>query len=152
MVSTIALAGDANYLPLPMAGRVMARVLAVDPGKVRIGLAISDPTGTIARPLSILRHTSRREDALAILKAAAEHQAGLILVGVALDLEGEVGPQARVALRVVDVLREDGDLPITTWDDSGSTQAARRGQRRDALLDARAGAVILQEYLDAQKG
>ena len=130
----------------------MARVLAVDPGNVRIGLAISDPTGTIARPLSILRHTSRHEDAIAILKAAAEHEAGLIVVGVALDLEGEVGPQARRALRLVDVLSEEGDLPVTTWDESGSTQAAKRGSRRDKLLDARAAAVILQEYLDVQKG
>ena len=130
----------------------MARVLAVDPGNVRIGLAISDPTGTIARPLSILHHISRHEDAIAILKAAAEHEAARILVGVALDLEGEVGPQARMALRLVDVLREEGDLPVLTWDESGSTQAAKRGPRGDRLLDARAAAVILQEYLDAQKG
>ena len=135
-----------------MAGRVMARVLAVDPGNVRIGLAISDPTGTIARPLSILHHTSRQENAVAILKAAAEHEAALILVGVALDLEGEVGPQARKALRLVDVLREEGDLPVMTWDESGSTQAAKRGPRGDKLLDARAAAVILQEYLNVQKG
>ena len=134
-----------------MAGRVMARVLAVDPGNVRIGLAISDPTGTIARPLSILHHTSRHEDAVTILKTAAEQEAALILVGVALDLEGEVGPQARMALRLVDVLREEGDLPVMTWDESGSTQAAKRGAREDKLLDARAAAVILQEYLDAQK-
>ena len=130
----------------------MARVLAVDPGNVRIGLAISDPTGTIARPLSILRHTSRHEDAIAILKTAAEYEAALIVVGVALDLEGEVGPQARRALRLVDVLSEEGDLPVTTWDESGSTQAAKRGPRRAKRLDARAAAVILQEYLDVQKG
>jgi len=130
----------------------MARVLAVDPGNVRIGLAISDPTGTIARPLSILHHTSRHEDAIAILKAAAEYGAALILVGVALDQEGEVGPQARIALRLVDVLREEGDLPVITWDESGSTQAAKRGPRGDKLLDARAAAVILQEYLNVQKG
>ena len=129
----------------------MARVLAVDPGNVRIGLAISDPTGTIARPLSILHHTSRQENAVAILKAAAEHEAALILVGVALDLEGEVGPQARKALRLVDVLREEGDLPVMTWDESGSTQAAKRGPRGDKLLDARAAAVILLEYLNVQK-
>ena len=130
----------------------MARVLAVDPGKVRIGLAICDPTGTIARPLTILHHTSRHEDAVAILKTATEYEAVLILVGVAFDQEGEVGPQARFALRLVDVLREEGDLPVMTWDESGSTQAAKRGPRGDKLLDARAAAVILQEYLDAQKG
>lgn len=129
----------------------MPRILAVDPGQARIGIALSDPTTTIAQPLLVLRHSSRQQDAHAIVQLAIEHEAELILVGVAMDLEGNVGPQARKALRLVDALREVGDLPVTTWDESGSTQAAQRGRRKDDMLDARAAAFVLQEYLNAQK-
>jgi len=123
------------------------RVLAVDPGEVRIGLAVSDPTCLIARPLKVIRHASRQLDAEAILAEAVSQGAGTIVVGIALDMEGEIGPQARRALRLVEVLRSLSDLLVTTWDESGSTLAAGK---RDALVDARAAAVILQEYLNAQ--
>ncbi len=126
-------------------------VLSVDPGEVRIGLAISDPTRTIARPLEVVRHTSRAADALAILERAARHGAGAIVVGVALNSEGEVGPQARRGLRLAEAIRQQSSVPVETWDESGSTQAARRGGRDDPMLDARAAAVILQEFLNAQR-
>jgi putative Holliday junction resolvase len=128
---------------------VTATVLAVDPGEVRIGLAISDPTRTIARPLEVLRHASRMADAKAILEHATRHGAQTIVVGLALDAEGEVGPQARRAMRLAEALRELSPLTVETWDESGSTQAARRDRPDDPLLDARAAAVILQDYLDA---
>jgi putative Holliday junction resolvase len=123
------------------------RVLAVDPGEVRIGLAVSDPTGLIARPLKVLLHSSRGEDAAAIAAEAAAQEASAIVVGLALDMEGEVGPQARRALRLVEAIRSHTDIPIVTWDESGSSQAAGK---QDALSDARAAAHILQEYLDAR--
>ena len=126
-------------------------VLSVDPGEVRIGLAISDPTRTIARPLEVVRHTSRAADALAILERAARHGAGAIVIGVALNSEGEVGPQARRGLRLAEAIRQQTSVPVETWDESGSTQAARRGGRDDPMLDARAAAVILQEFLNAQR-
>ena len=129
----------------------MARTLAVDPGEVRLGLAISDPTGTIARPLTVLRHVSRDQDAEAIVRTAVEQEAGRIIVGLALNAEGRVGPQARRALRLVKALHARTPIPVGTWDESGSTQTAAMGRPRDALLDARAAAVILQEYLDAQQ-
>ena len=128
-----------------------APVLAVDPGEVRIGLAISDPTQTIARPLEVVRHVSRAADAQAILERAARHGADTIVIGLALDSEGEVGPQARRAVRLAEALRERTPLNVETWDESGSTVAARRNKRNDPLLDARAAAVILQEYLDARR-
>lgn len=128
-----------------------APVLAVDPGDVRIGLAISDPTQTIARPLEVVRHVSRAADVQAILERAARHGADTIVIGLALDSEGEVGPQARRAVRLAEALRELTPLNVETWDESGSTIAARRNKRDDPLLDARAAAVILQEYLDARR-
>jgi putative Holliday junction resolvase len=130
---------------------VTSPILAVDPGEARLGLAVSDPTQTIARPFEVLRHVSRAADVRAILERAGRHGIGLIVVGLALDSEGEVGPQARRALRLIEALRQATTLPVETWDESGSTAAARRGSRDDPLLDARAAAVILQEYLDARR-
>ena len=124
------------------------KIMAVDPGEVRIGLAISDELGLIARPLKFIRHRSRREDAQAILREAEAHNAERIIIGVALDLDGKHGPQARKALRLVKILQESTTLPIETWDESGSTQRVSRGKKKDDMLDARAAAVILQEYLD----
>lgn len=123
-------------------------ILAVDPGEARIGLAISDPTRTIARPLSVLRHQARAADAEKIAGIARELDAVFILVGLALDDQGAIGPQARKALRLVEALRLATDIPVGTWDESGSTRAATR-RSRDPQLDARAAAYFLQEYLDA---
>jgi putative Holliday junction resolvase len=128
----------------------VSRILAVDPGDKRHGLAISDPTGLIARPLLVLEHTSRAADVREIVLAAENHDADMILVGIPYDSEGNQGPQARKALRLVEVLCETTSIPILTWDESGSTQAALQIHKADHLLDARAAAVILQEYLNAQ--
>ncbi len=128
----------------------MSRVLAVDPGEARIGLAVSDPSQTLARPLKVIRHKSRKQDAAAIVRTALELEASTIVVGVAYDIDSESGPQARKALRLVEVLRSMTDIPIEIWDESGSSLAAARGRAADRILDARAAAVILQEYLDAK--
>jgi putative Holliday junction resolvase len=124
------------------------RILAVDPGDARIGLAVCDPTRTIARPLVVMEHQSRQLNAERILSVAHEQGASLILVGVPYDLDGQAGPQARKSLRLVEELRRLGDLPIEIWDESGSTQAAAAAGG-SADLDARAAASFLQEYLDA---
>jgi putative Holliday junction resolvase len=128
----------------------MSRILAVDPGDVHIGIAVSDPSATIARPLETLLHHSRARDAEQIIELATRHDVIMILVGVPFNDDGEAGPQARKALRLVEALREISPIPITTWDESGSTQSALRQGGPDPALDARAAAVILQEYLDAQ--
>ena len=127
----------------------MSRVLAVDPGTVRIGLALSDPGRSIARPLDVLTHRSRAQDAHAIAARAEAEGAGLILVGVALDRGGKAGPAARRALRLIEALRGCTSLPVEAWDESDSTRAAVDAGGR-APLDARAAAVVLQEYLDAR--
>jgi putative Holliday junction resolvase len=128
----------------------VSRILAVDPGEVRIGLAISDPTGTIAKPLEVLSHTSRSGDAAAIAEAAAAHGAKRIVVGVALDEDGQVGHQARRSLRLVEAIRQTTPIPVETWDESGTTQAALTGRGPDELLDARAAAYLLQDYLESE--
>ncbi len=134
------------------------RVLAIDPGDKRIGVALSDATGTIAQPLSVIGHVSRALDAAAIAQLAREQGAAEIIVGQALDEEGDAGPQARKAARLAEAIRSQTDLPVTLWDESSSTQIARETRmemgvarrKRRGHLDDLAAAVILQSYLDAR--
>jgi len=131
--------------------------LAVDPGEKRIGMAISDPTATIANPLRVINHVSRPLDAALIALAATEQQARLIIVGQALDQEGLPGPRARSAMRLAEAIRLQSDIPVELWDESGSTQEARAARfsmgvsrrKRSGHLDELAATIILQSYLDA---
>src|SRR3972149_9749919 len=95
------------------------RILGVDPGEKKIGLALSDPTGLTARPLPTFAHTSRDDDAARIAALAAEHQAEMILIGHALDASGEPGPQARRAERLAEGIRRPtappGALPAESY-------------------------------------
>ncbi len=135
------------------------RVLAVDPGEKRLGIAVSDPTGTIARPLQVIRHISRSVDAALIASLAAEQEAVRIIIGQALDEDGNPTPQARHAERLAGAVREQTSLPVELWDESGSTQAARGARiamgvsrrKRSGHLDELAATVILQTYLDAHE-
>jgi putative Holliday junction resolvase len=127
------------------------RVLAVDPGDRRLGLAVSDPTATIARPLRVIPHTSRAEDARRVAAIAREEDAETIVVGVACGPDGPVGRGARRGLHLAEALRQAGFPRVETWDESLSTQDALAGRKPDALTDARAAAVILQSFLDAEK-
>ncbi len=137
----------------------MTKVLGVDPGDVRIGIAISDESGTLARPLNILRHVSRPEDAHRIAEIAQEAEAGAIVVGMPLDAQGEVGPKARSSLRLIEALRAICQLPVIPWDESYSSQKAAKiriqaGVKRKTRakpIDDLAAAVILQSYLDRQE-
>ncbi len=132
------------------------KVLAVDPGDKRIGLAVSDPTGTLARPLRVIEHQVREKDAEKILAIAQEESVDLIVVGWALDSEGEVGFRARKAQRLAQVMREKTAIPIKMWDESGTTQAAIQSRidlgvgrkRRRGHLDDLAASILLQDFLN----
>lgn len=131
------------------------RILAVDPGEKRIGLAISDPTGTIARPLMVLKHTARDEDAQRIVDVAHKENVALIIVGQALDSEGQVGPQARKSQRFADAISGKTACKVEMWDESGTTQAAVKNQimmgvskkKRKGHLDDLAASIMLQDYI-----
>lgn len=127
------------------------RVLAVDTGDVRLGIAVSDPTRLIARPLTVVKHTSLRDDVREVVQLAYDHQAVGIVVGVPLGTDGEVGHQAREALRFAQELEQACDLEVVTWDESGSTITAEALPNRKAETDAAAAAVFLQDYLDANQ-
>jgi putative Holliday junction resolvase len=132
------------------------RILAIDPGEKNIGIAISDPTGTIANPVTIIKHVSRLVDAATIAQLATDNEAKLILVGQALNEEGESTPQSRRAVRLAATIKTQTDLPVVLWDESGSTQTARQARiamgtsrnKRRGHLDDLAATYILQTYLD----
>jgi putative Holliday junction resolvase len=128
----------------------VSHILAVDPGDARIGCAISDENRLIARPLIVLEHRSRELDAKAILELARDHNADVILVGVPYDSEGEIGPQARKSLRLIEALRSAGADDVRPWDESDSTLQAQKTSRSQEELDSHAAAVILQDFLNAQ--
>src|SRR5574341_887416 len=132
------------------------RILGVDPGEKNIGLALSDPSGLVARPLATFTHTSRDQDAAHIAALATEHQAEMILIGHALDAAGEAGPQARRAERLAEAVRQHTALPVDLHDESHSTQAAQQAMRssgknrraRREQVHVVAAAALLQSYLD----
>jgi len=134
------------------------RVLAVDHGERRIGLAISDPTGTLARPLIVLAHSSRATDAARVCEAAAQEGAGLIVIGQSFDEEGRPNAAGRRAQRFAEALKSQTAIPIVLWDESMSTQDARAARlaagagrkRRGTAADAEAAAVILRSYLEVR--
>jgi putative Holliday junction resolvase len=133
------------------------RILAVDPGEVNLGIAVSDPTGTIATPTTVIRHRSRQTDAERIAALAGETGSGTILVGIALSADGEETASSRQARNLAAEIRKQSSLPVVLWDEGGSTQAARDAalemgvprKKRSGHLDANAAAVILQSYLDS---
>ena len=133
------------------------RILAVDPGEKNIGIAVTDPTGTIANPLTIIKHVSRQIDAATIAQLAEDHQAVRIIIGQALDDENHPTVQSRRASRLATAIQSQTGLPVILWDESGSTQAARSARisiaaprrKRKGHLDDIAATYILQTYLDA---
>ena len=134
----------------------LMRILGVDPGDKNIGIAISDPTGSIANPLIVIRHVSRDKDAQAIVKLGNEHQVGLIVIGQNLDEAGNPTLQGRKARRLGGAIKAHADIQVRFWDESGSTQSARQAridmnvsrQKRSGHMDELAATVILQSYLD----
>ena len=135
------------------------KILAVDPGSKRIGLAISDPTGAIASPWGVIDHVSRPVDAAAIVKVADENNVGIVVVGQSLNEHGEPTFEGRQAARLAGAIRALTEKPVELWDESFSTQDARAARialgtsrrRRSSHMDDLAATVILQSYLDAHR-
>ncbi len=128
------------------------RVIALDVGERRIGVAVSDPTGTLATPHSVIRRRSKAEDFAAVARLAAELEAKRVVVGLPLSLDGSVGPQARRVTRYAQALARTLTVPVELYDERYSTLTADEllaegGRKRQTPIDAAAAAVILQEYL-----
>jgi putative Holliday junction resolvase len=124
------------------------KVLALDYGAARTGVAVSDATGTIARPLRVVRRAAS-EDGLAELRALVqEHEVDRVIVGMPLTLRGERGAQALETDAFVEALREAVDVTVVTYDERFTTTLAARGGG-ESDEDARAAAHLLESYLQS---
>jgi len=135
------------------------RLLGLDLGTTRIGVALSDPTGTFASPLSVIASRGRENDLARLREIAESTGAEQVVVGMPTTLRGEQGLAAQQAEEFARELAEQLDVPVTTWDERMTTVVAERalisaGERRETRRDKRdkvAAAIMLQSYLDAQR-
>jgi putative Holliday junction resolvase len=138
----------------------VARILALDVGDRRIGLALSDPLGYTAQPLFTLHRTNRRADMKAMARVLRKHAVTEIVVGNPLYMSGDLSPQATKAQAFADDLRMEFGVTVHLWDERlTTTQAHRhlddaghaggRGERK-AVIDQVAAVLILQAYLEAR--
>lgn len=123
------------------------RVLALDYGSVRTGVAVSDATGTLARPLCVVRKAMSDAGLGRLAELVDEHGAEQVVVGLPLTLRGEQGKQAQETLRFVAALRERLDVPVETLDERFTTALAVRTPSASPE-DARAAAHLLQSWLE----
>lgn len=135
------------------------RALGLDLGSKRVGVAVSDRSGTIATPLTVLQRSgSRRRDHEAITRLVADEEAELVVVGLPLNMNGSKGPAAAAAETEARALATVVGVPVVTFDERRSTvtadrvliDAGRRAPDRRKVVDKVAAAVILQHWLDTQ--
>lgn len=135
------------------------RVLGIDLGARRVGVAVSDPGEILASPVEVVQRSGdERQDHQRILELAAELGVARIVVGLPLSLDGSVGPAAAAALAEVDRLGATTDLPVDTYDERFTTVTADRmlkeqrmkGPARRRVVDQAAAAVMLQAWLDGR--
>ncbi len=133
--------------------------MAVDLGLARTGLAISDPSETLASPLGTI--PERKEDRLLqrVAACAAEQGAQAVVVGYPRNMDGSRGESARRAEAFAQSLEEVSGLPVTLWDERLTTVSAAgylnqtdtRGKKRKAVIDTVAATIILQDYLESRR-
>lgn len=139
----------------------MSRVVGIDPGQARVGIAISDEERSIAFPRETVSARDGWADAAARVRVAlADDEVALLVVGLPLRLDGSEGEAARRARGFGEALRAELGIEVEFWDERLTTVAAersltemgRRGAKRRDVVDQSAAAILLQGYLDANKG
>src|SRR5215469_13004085 len=136
----------------------VGRVLGLDVGRRRIGLAISDPLGITAQGLSTLERRNRRLDLEELRQLLEKYQVEEIVVGNPLRMSGQSGPQAEKMASFADQLRRTFSIPVHLWDERLTTAEAHRlldeteirDSRRKEVIDKMAAVLILQSFLDAR--
>lgn len=137
----------------------MSRILSLDVGEKRIGVAVSNPGGTIAQGVKVYYTSgSRTKDLAEIREVIREFEVARVVVGLPKNLDGSLGPKAREIMRFADSLRDATGVPVDLWDERFSTDEAHRifdmaavkRKKRRGSIDMMAAQIILQGYLDAQ--
>jgi putative Holliday junction resolvase len=132
------------------------RILGIDYGEKRIGLALSDEMEMTARGLSVIERRSKKADLEAIAEAVSEHGVGAIVVGYPLRLDGTAGIQCEKVDRFIAAVRDVVPLPVIAWDETLSTKEAEglmreagvKRKKKRGMVDRIAAAFILQDYLN----
>lgn len=133
------------------------RILGVDPGSVRVGLALSDADGVIASPHATLEPRGREHAATLVADAVRATGAERVVVGLPLRLDGDESESTRQARWLAARIGEVAGIPVVLWDERLTSAAAERhlagagvpGKRRRGMVDRVAAALLLQSYLDA---
>ena len=134
------------------------RIIALDVGDVRIGVAVSDPTGTIARPLEVYRRVGYGPDGRYVKALCDKYETNQVLLGLPLNMDGSLGGQAQKAQAFGKVLEEQQGLTVFYQDERMTTVTAEqvliggnvRREDRKLYVDKLAAAVILEQYLASQ--
>jgi putative Holliday junction resolvase len=117
------------------------KVVALDYGSARTGIAVSDPTGLVARPAGVVAKVGTPDGFASLLAAIGAEEPDRLVVGLPLTLRGEEGEQARETLAFVEKLRAAVHVPVETWDERFTSSLARGD-------DAKAAAFLLSSYLE----
>jgi putative Holliday junction resolvase len=126
------------------------RVMALDFGSARTGVAVSDATGTLARPIGVVERAASATGLDRLVTLVGEHEAALVVVGLPLTLRGERGEQARATEEFVAMLRSRLQVPVETYDERFTTTLAQQSGGR-APEDAVAAAHLLQGWLERSR-
>ena len=140
-----------------MVEQLPLRILALDLGKKRIGLALSDPLGITAQGLPNMERRNKRGDLEMLAAIAAENEVGLFLVGNPLNMSGSEGRQSEWVKEFASALEQRTGLPVKLWDERLTTVAASRVLRESGIgvekraraVDRLAAVILLQSYLDS---
>jgi len=133
------------------------RTVCLDYGDRRIGVAVSDETGTIAQPLTVIARKNRQQDLAAIAELAARYRPERIVIGYPVRLDGAEGIQCEKVNRFAAILSAHLQVPVVRWDETLSTQEAEeilrrsylKREKRKEIVDKLAASIILQNYLNA---
>ena len=136
----------------------LSRVLGLDYGERRIGLALSDPLGIIAKPFTIIDRKKTADHISRISEIVSQKKITSIVVGLPLTLKGHYSKQTEIVLTFIDQLKSDLQIPVVTIDERLSSVAAEKALQAQAVktgynkgrVDETAAAIFLQEYLDSQ--
>lgn len=135
------------------------KIMAVDYGDARTGLAVCDRTEFLASPVGVIEEKSFAKTAEKIVYASREYEAGMIVVGLPRNMDGSEGARAKKCRRLADTLRAVVTVPVELWDERRTTISAANilsengtyGKKRKAVLDAVAATVILENYLSYRR-
>lgn len=136
------------------------RVLALDIGDKRIGVAVSDELGSTAHGIKTMERGGVYRDINGIETLMKEYSVGRLVVGLPKNMDGTIGPQGEKVLRFVDKLAKRIDIPVALWDERLTSLSAERvlvqadlsRQKRKKVIDKVAATLILQNYLDSRQG